>query len=763
MGFFSTNKDKKIKKKENKNVKDTNSMRTETKVTKRTPFSEKMNKQSKEEELSTTTNTDTNQTQETNNVSLDLKTEYEDAVQQRLTGKVVQCCDIYCTGRCDNYNQVDGKIDIKKNYNLENIPTSLNYTVNSESSESTRKGYVCIERMLDHFQVNKYILCGTIGKGSFSKVKLGCVLGSDQFCEKSQIKQFIKNYSFKSESSKNNDSLNKNGTFEKSIFNSEISTRNNNDRVAIKIIPRNLRYNSINKETKAKRETRIFKEAFITSVLSNNHIIRLRDFFYNSLHFFMVYEFVEGQSLLDLIKSRKYMGEKEARKVFKQLVCGIKYLHENAIVHRDLKIENILVTRNGFIKIIDFGLSNFFSTDNSLSTFCGSLQFAAPELLRGIPYEGPEIDIWSLGIILFVMLNGKLPFDDREIPTLHSKIKKGSFRHSKTISTQAKTLIRGMIEGDARKRFTLSQVENSDWLKNDENVECECCQESQKRENQNSTFSDRLQSTDKDDTFLTLFNTIAEPDTPRSSIYVRNSINPYSTMSHILAEEYDTIPKEILENSREEMTHRFVKDLWEKRKYEFNKEETKKYTEDKASSSATISSCVTGGKDSCSFEESCHFNCGFTETRIPGGEQTTNTIRCCQDGVQYSNLKESYSKYYDNQELSLVHSIPCTAQTDTIKLNKQLSHFFNLYKVEVEQLSSPRRCKNCKNTNTSNVESNNDRYNCYLSINQNNLLFTLNFYYNIVNKNHYVCVRKCYGDDEMFRKVIGWLKEVLLE
>lgn len=103
----------------------------------------------------------------------------------------------------------------------------------------------------------------------------------------------------------------------------------------------------------------------------------------------------------------------------------IDYCHRNSIVHRDLKIENILISKSGNIKIIDFGLSNLYSPRSHLSTFCGSLYFAAPELLNAKVYTGPEVDVWSFGIVLYVLVCGKVPFDDQSMPALHAKIKRG--------------------------------------------------------------------------------------------------------------------------------------------------------------------------------------------------------------------------------------------------------------------------------------------------------------------------------------------------
>jgi serine/threonine protein kinase KIN1/2 len=139
----------------------------------------------------------------------------------------------------------------------------------------------------------------------------------------------------------------------------------------------------------------------------------------------MLFEYVYGGQMLDYIISHGKLKEKQARKFARQIASALDYCHRNSIVHRDLKIENILINKNGDIKIIDFGLSNLFAPRSYLKTFCGSLYFAAPELLQARQYIGPEVDVWSFGIVLYVLVCGKVPFDDQSMPKLHAKIKRG--------------------------------------------------------------------------------------------------------------------------------------------------------------------------------------------------------------------------------------------------------------------------------------------------------------------------------------------------
>lgn len=161
----------------------------------------------------------------------------------------------------------------------------------------------------------------------------------------------------------------------------------------------------------------------------------MRDVVRTNYHWYMLFEYVNGGQMLDYIISHGRLKEKQARKFGRQIASALDYCHRNSIVHRDLKIENILISKEGNIKIIDFGLSNLFSPKSLLKTFCGSLYFAAPELLQAKAYQGPEVDIWSFGIVLYVLVCGKVPFDDQSMPQLHAKIKKGNVEYPPWLST----------------------------------------------------------------------------------------------------------------------------------------------------------------------------------------------------------------------------------------------------------------------------------------------------------------------------------------
>jgi hypothetical protein len=149
------------------------------------------------------------------------------------------------------------------------------------------------------------------------------------------------------------------------------------------------------------------------------------------------------------------------------LQIDIDYCHLNSIVHRDLKIENVLIEKTGQIRLIDFGLANLYSCYSQLNTFCGSLYFAAPELLSAKKYIGPEVDVWSLGVILFVLVCGKVPFDDANLATLHSKIKSGHVEYPAFLSAEVRDLIGKMLTVDPSTRIKIAEIEAHPWFPRD--------------------------------------------------------------------------------------------------------------------------------------------------------------------------------------------------------------------------------------------------------------------------------------------------------
>ncbi|KAF2866835.1 serine/threonine protein kinase-like protein Kin1 [Massariosphaeria phaeospora] len=240
------------------------------------------------------------------------------------------------------------------------------------------------------------------------------------------------------------------------------------EQVAVKIVPRqstDQHHSQADRErADHSKEVRTAREAAIVSLLTHPYICGMRDVVRTNYHWYMLFEYVNGGQMLDYIISHGRLKEKQARKFARQIASALDYCHRNSIVHRDLKIENILISKTGDIKIIDFGLSNLFSPRNQLKTFCGSLYFAAPELLQAKQYTGPEVDVWSFGIVLYVLVCGKVPFDDQSMPQLHAKIKKGHVDYPPWLSTECRNLIHKMLQTDPTQRLTLGEIMNHPWL-----------------------------------------------------------------------------------------------------------------------------------------------------------------------------------------------------------------------------------------------------------------------------------------------------------
>jgi len=144
--------------------------------------------------------------------------------------------------------------------------------------------------------------------------------------------------------------------------------------------------------------------------------------------------------------------------VFQQIIAGIEYCHGQRVAHRDLKPENILLDDAGNIKIADFGLSNLIRDGDFLKTSCGSPNYAAPEVVSGNLYGGPEVDVWSCGVILFALLVGSLPFDEDNIPSLFRKIKAGAYTVPSYLSVSAQDLISKMLVVSPIERITIPEI-----------------------------------------------------------------------------------------------------------------------------------------------------------------------------------------------------------------------------------------------------------------------------------------------------------------
>uniref|UniRef100_K7FPW0 non-specific serine/threonine protein kinase n=1 Tax=Pelodiscus sinensis TaxID=13735 RepID=K7FPW0_PELSI len=207
----------------------------------------------------------------------------------------------------------------------------------------------------------------------------------------------------------------------------------------------------------------IRREIEIMSSLNHPHIIGIHEVFENNSKIVIVMEYASKGDLYDYINERQRLTEQEARNFFRQVVSAVYYCHKNGIVHRDLKLENILLDGNGNIKIADFGLSNVYQQDKFLQTYCGSPLYASPEIVNGRPYKGPEVDSWSLGVLLYILVHGTMPFDGQDYKTLVKQITSGEYREPTKLS-DASGLIRWMLMVNPERRATVEDIASHWWV-----------------------------------------------------------------------------------------------------------------------------------------------------------------------------------------------------------------------------------------------------------------------------------------------------------
>lgn len=231
-------------------------------------------------------------------------------------------------------------------------------------------------------------------------------------------------------------------------------------KVAVKIINKK-KMEQMNMHEKIRREINILQ------FLKHPHVIRLYELIDTPSDIFMVMEYVPGGELFEHIVHKLRLREDEARRFFQQILAGVEYCHQCMVTHRDLKPENLLLDSNLHVKIADFGLSNTMRDGEFLKTSCGSPNYASPEVVSGKAYAGPEVDVWSCGVVLYALLCGSLPFDDENVPNLFRKIKHGNFTLPGHLSSEAKDLIVQMLVVDPTRRITFAQIRKHTWFQKD--------------------------------------------------------------------------------------------------------------------------------------------------------------------------------------------------------------------------------------------------------------------------------------------------------
>ncbi|GAX80939.1 hypothetical protein CEUSTIGMA_g8374.t1 [Chlamydomonas eustigma] len=231
-------------------------------------------------------------------------------------------------------------------------------------------------------------------------------------------------------------------------------------KVAIKIVDKTLLADA-NEAKRMQREIRVMRHLTHPCVIKLFEVVDAQNYLY------LVMEHSQNGSLLDYVRARKRLTEPDAVNVLQQIVAGLMYCHSREVVHRDIKLENILLDTDDQMKLIDFGLSAFYLPGKKLRVHCGSPSYAAPEIVARKQYDGPPTDVWSLGVVLFACLSGFLPFhsssgDKKE---LCNKIMEGKYTAPEHLTSHAKDLLSRMLTVDPSKRTTFEGVLSHPWVR----------------------------------------------------------------------------------------------------------------------------------------------------------------------------------------------------------------------------------------------------------------------------------------------------------
>ncbi|KAL1462739.1 hypothetical protein WDU94_014552 [Cyamophila willieti] len=213
------------------------------------------------------------------------------------------------------------------------------------------------------------------------------------------------------------------------------------------------------------------REIEVVKGLKHPNLIRFLQAIETTHRVYIIMEYAENGSLLDFIQREGYIDESRCKKWFRQLVDAIDYCHERGVVHRDIKCENLLIDKEYNIKLSDFGFARGHMRDqNPVSdTFCGSYAYASPEILKGVPYTPHHSDIWSMGVVLYAMAFGRLPFDDSNYVLLLKQVQnKVVFPTQPFVSTECKTLLT-KIFSPVKARIRMNDIKQDPWVRLESN------------------------------------------------------------------------------------------------------------------------------------------------------------------------------------------------------------------------------------------------------------------------------------------------------
>ncbi|XP_024972333.1 CBL-interacting serine/threonine-protein kinase 8 isoform X1 [Cynara cardunculus var. scolymus] len=246
------------------------------------------------------------------------------------------------------------------------------------------------------------------------------------------------------------------GTFAKVKFAQNTET---GESVAMKLLDRGT-------IIKHKMVDQIKREISIMKLVRHPNVVRLHEVLASRTKIYIILEFITGGELFDKIVHHGRLSEKDSRRYFQQLIDGVEYCHSKGVYHRDLKPENLLLDSQGNLKISDFGLSALPAEGVSiLRTTCGTPNYVAPEVLSHKGYNGALADVWSCGVILYVLMAGYLPFDEMDLTTLYNKINKAEFSCPSSFPVGAKSLIHRILDPNPETRICIEEIRNDEWFK----------------------------------------------------------------------------------------------------------------------------------------------------------------------------------------------------------------------------------------------------------------------------------------------------------
>ncbi|KAL6974198.1 Son of sevenless 2 [Sarracenia purpurea var. burkii] len=245
------------------------------------------------------------------------------------------------------------------------------------------------------------------------------------------------------------------GTFAKVKFAKNTDT---GESVAVKVMAKST-------ILKHKMVDQIKREISIMKIVRHPNIVRLHEVLSSRTKIYIVLEFVTGGELFDKIVHQGRLPENESRRYFQQLIDAVAHCHSKGVYHRDLKPENLLLNSNGNLKISDFGLSALPQQGvDLLHTTCGTPNYVAPEVLSNRGYDGAAADVWSCGVILYVLMAGYLPFEETDLPTLYKKVNAAEFSCPFWFSAEAKMLIHKILDPKPKTRIGIEGIKNDPWF-----------------------------------------------------------------------------------------------------------------------------------------------------------------------------------------------------------------------------------------------------------------------------------------------------------